>query len=117
MALLDSGCTKTVCGETWLQHYLHSLSFDECKKNETSKRNSSFKFGDSKLVNIFKIVKISVIIAGVQATVTIDVVEYGISLLLIKLWKKQKHKQTFRDKINIFGIKVKIYFTSRLLLY
>ena len=29
MALLDSGCTKIVCTETWLQHYLHSLSFDE----------------------------------------------------------------------------------------
>ena len=29
MALLESGCTKTVCRETWLQHYLHSLSFDE----------------------------------------------------------------------------------------
>ena len=31
MALLDSGYTKTVCGETWLQHYLHSLSFEKYK--------------------------------------------------------------------------------------
>ena len=53
MALLDSGCTKTVCGETWLQHYLHSLSFDEYKQIETSKSDSSFKFADSKLVKSF----------------------------------------------------------------
>ena len=75
MALLDPGCTKTVCGETWLQHYSHSLSFDEYKQIQTSKCNSSFKFGDSKLVKSFKKVKIPVIIAGVQATVTTDVVE------------------------------------------
>ena len=73
MALLDSGCTKTVCEEAWLQHYLHSLSFDKYIQIETSKSNSSFKFGDSKLVKVFKMVKIPVIIAGVQATVTIDV--------------------------------------------
>ena len=38
MDLHDSGCTKTACGETWLQHYLQSLSFDEYKQIETSKR-------------------------------------------------------------------------------
>ena len=32
MSLLDSECTKTICGETLLQHYLHSLSFDEYKQ-------------------------------------------------------------------------------------
>ena len=32
MTLLDSGCTKTVCGEMWLQHYLQSLSQDEYKQ-------------------------------------------------------------------------------------
>ena len=42
----------------------------DTKKIETSKSNSSFKFGDSKLVKSFKKVKILVIIAGVQATGT-----------------------------------------------
>ena len=114
MALLDSGCTKTVCGETWLQHYLHSLSFDEYKQIETSKSNSSFKFGDSKLVKSFKKFKIPVIIAGVQVTVTTDIVEYDIPLLLSKeAMKKAKTQIDFQeDKINIFDKKVIIYFTS-----
>ena len=43
---------------------LHSLSFDEYKQIETSKSNSRFKFGDSKLVKSFKKVKIPVIIIG-----------------------------------------------------
>ena len=65
MALFNSGCTKTFCGETWLQHYLHSLSFNKYKQIETSKSNSSFKFCDSKLMKSLKKVKIPIIIAGV----------------------------------------------------
>ena len=91
-----------VCGETWLQHYLHSLSFDEYKQIETSKSNSSFKFGDSRLVKSFKKVKIPVIIVGVPATVTTDVVEYDIPLLLSKeAMKKVKAQIDFQeDKIK-----------------
>ena len=29
LAVLDSGCTKTVCGEEWLKCYIHSLSEEE----------------------------------------------------------------------------------------
>ena len=76
MALLDSGSTEMVCQEMWLKHYLRSLLFDEYKQIETSKYNSSFKFGDNKLVKRIKKVKIPVIIAGVQATLTKDVVEH-----------------------------------------
>ena len=75
---------KMVCGETWLQHYLHSLLIDKYKQTETSKSNNSFKFGDSNLWKVLKKVKIPVIIAGIQATVTTDVVEYDIPLLLSK---------------------------------
>ena len=62
----------------------------------------------------FKKVKIPVIIAGVQATVATDVVEYSIPLLLSKeAMKKAKTQMDFQeDKVNIFGKKVKIYFTS-----
>ena len=114
MALLDSGWTKTVCRETWLQHYLHPLSFDECKQIETSKSNSSFKSGDSKLVKSFKKVKTPVRTAGIQATVTTNVVEYDILLHLSKeAMKKAKTQIDFQeDKINIFDKKVIIYFTS-----
>ena len=62
----------------------------------------------------FKKVKIPVIIAGVQATVTTDVVEYDIPLLSSKeAMKKAKTQIDFQeDEINIFGKKVKIFFTS-----
>ena len=46
MAVLDSGCTKTVCGEKWLQNYLEFLPTDETN-NLKEKSESIFRFGDS----------------------------------------------------------------------
>ena len=35
IALLDSGSTKTVCREAWLQHFIQSLSYEEYNQIET----------------------------------------------------------------------------------
>ena len=51
MAVLDSGCTKTVCGENWLNCYLETLSDEDKKLSHVEDSNSVFKFGDSKLIN------------------------------------------------------------------
>ena len=50
MALLDSGCTKTVCGEAWLQHCVQSLSYNEYKQLETLESTNIFKLGDNKVI-------------------------------------------------------------------
>ena len=50
MAVLDSGCTKTVCRETWLNCYLETLSDEDKKLLHVEDSNSGFKFGDSKLI-------------------------------------------------------------------
>ena len=43
-ALLDSACTKTVCGETWMKVYLDTLDENDMKLVEIS--DSKFTFGD-----------------------------------------------------------------------
>ena len=48
MALLDSGCTKKVCKETRLDHYMRSL-FDKYKVIKHFKSNSIFIFVVKKL--------------------------------------------------------------------
>ena len=74
-------------------------------------RNSSSKFGESRLLKSFEKVKIPVIIVGAQETVTTEVVEYDNPLHLSKEVMKT-HTDFQGDKINIFGKKVKIHFTS-----
>ena len=114
MALLDSGCTKTVCGQTWLNHYLDTLDPEMSKKIVTMNSLNSFKFGDNKAIKSSKLVKIPVIIANINATITTDVVEYDIPLLLSKeAMKKANTKIDFQDdKISIFGKTVNIHFSS-----
>ena len=109
-------------GLTWFRMYQNSLQRNVAPtlftfliiwwiKNKLKLLNSSFKFGESRLLKSFEKVKIPVIIVGVQATVTTEVVEYDIPLHLSK--EVMKTEIDFQeDKINIFGKKVKIHFPS-----
>ena len=45
-AVLDAGCTKNVCGQSWLDSYLDSLTPEDLLKVIKEKSSSSFKFGD-----------------------------------------------------------------------
>ena len=65
----------------WVEISLEKNCSDAAEKSYNDLHlyeQSSFKFGDSKLVKTLKKVKISIIIHGVQATVTADVMEYDI---------------------------------------
>ena len=50
LAVLDSGCTKTVCGEEWLKCYIDTLSEREQKEIQSLQSKTEFKFGDGKSV-------------------------------------------------------------------
>ena len=65
-ALLDCGCTKTVCGEVWLKCYLESLTEDELKRIYQEESCSRFKFGDNKLITANRRLIIPCIIANKQ---------------------------------------------------
>ena len=114
LAVLDSGCTKTVCGEEWLKCYIDSLSEEEKKKIQSYKSNNEFKFGDGKNVTSEKCVSIPCKIAGTNVNVETDVVKSEILLLLSKdSMKKAGTKIDFvNDKINIFGKEINLQFTS-----
>ena len=50
-AVLDSGCTKNVCGESWLTNYLDTLTESDRSKVVVEKSSDSFRFGDGKSLN------------------------------------------------------------------
>ena len=64
MAVLDSGCTKSVTGEMWLDEYLQTLS--EQDKLQVSERSNdeTFRFGDGAEVTSSKLVKFPVVIGS-----------------------------------------------------
>ena len=94
--------------------FLDSLCNEEYLKVVASESKNMFKFGDNKMIKSLKLVKFPVIIAGVPATITTDVVKYDILLLLNKeAMKRANTTIDFKqDKVIIFGKEINITFTS-----
>ena len=100
MALLDSGCTKTVCGEQWLKVFLDTLSPNDVSSIITEKSNTVFKFGENKMIKSNRCVKIPVKIAETPVILSTDVIDYDIPLLLSK--EAMKKAKTQIDQ-NVHG--------------
>ena len=106
-AVIDSGCTKSCCGESWLEAYLESLTPDVVKWIQSNERasNAVFRFGDSPPVHASKKILLPLKIKNVDFTLETEVVPSNIPLLLSKeTMKRAKAKLNFdEDKIEMFG--------------
>ena len=103
-ALLDSGCSKTVCGEYWYDNYVGSISdYDQsCVKEEPSK--ASFTFGDGSSEKSLKRTQIPCYIGGKRCFIETDVVKCNIPLLLSKkAMKKGRMCLNFADDRATLG--------------
>ena len=49
-AILDSGCTNTVCGEEWITTFISNLSHEDCERMVISPSDQKFTFGDGRSV-------------------------------------------------------------------
>ena len=105
MAVLDSGCTKTVCGEKWLTQYLELLPEDDKKQVTERKSDASFRFGNSEEIKTIKSVEIPARIVGHCTSTKAEVVSKDIPLLLSKKAMKDAKVNTdfVNNKIEIFG--------------
>ena len=113
-AVLDSGCTKNVCGETWLKCYLDTLDEMDLKQVKYQQSSTSFKFGSGERVASMKVVNIPSIISGRKVFIETDVVKCDLPLRLSKdAMKKAEINIDFStDTVRIFGQKQKLLFTS-----
>ena len=83
-ALLDSGCTKNVCGELWLEEFLSDLNEDDLKKVHYTADDSQFRFGDGMPSSSSRIVNLPAVVSGQRVTIQACVVSNYIPLLLSK---------------------------------
>ena len=98
-AVLNSGYTQNVCGLSWLNIYLESVTV--------------VMFGDGKLFNSLKSVNIPAKIGHENIKILTDVINSELPLLLNKKeMKMAKAKIYFDNIINIFGPDIKILLTA-----
>ena len=119
-AVLNSGASKTVCGQAWLNTYLNSLN--ESDQSKVSYRNSfsSYRFGVGNKVMVTKSVQIPAVIDNQSVTIETDIVHSDIPLLLSRSsMKKANMHLNFEDDtvkalnqdINLVVTKVVIMFS------
>ena len=111
-ALLDFGCSSTVCGKNWLQCYTDTLP-DGVDLQEKSS-GKSFRFGPGRSFVSLKQVNIPVNIGGMQARILTDVVDCEIPLLLSTPSLKAANSQLdfVNDTIHMYGRDIPLQHTS-----
>ena len=107
-------CTKTVCGQVWLDCYLQSLSNEDQQSVREEKSETSFRFGNGKVFKSIKCVTLPTFIANKNVLLSIEVIENDFPLLLSKnAMKKAKTYIDFsKDKIIIFDEEVPVKFST-----
>ena len=113
-AIIDSGCTRTVCGDLWLNTYLDSLSQNDRKSVRTEPSMCCFRFGDGVVYNSDRVVYLPVHIRSTKGTLVTQVVPCNIPLLLsrssMKIANATLDFQT--DSIFIFNETLPLYITE-----
>ena len=113
-AVLDSACTKTVAGCAWRDMYIESLSAKEKKQVRFLPGGTNFKFGGGNSIKSEGRIQFPCTIAGQKTTITTDVVDSDIPLLLSKPDMKRlgfKLNMT-DDSLEVNGNKIELDTTS-----
>ena len=112
-AVLDSGCTKNVCGDSWLSNYLDTLTEVDQLQVSDEESTTSFRFGDGNLVKSEKTVTFPAKIGHKNIMIRTNVIDTDLPLLLSKsAMKKANAKIDFlNDTVSMLDQKVNIVFT------
>ena len=114
MALLDSGCTRTVTGKSWFNAYIESLPDDDKQSVKYSADKFKFHFGDGKEVMSEATVQIPAYLARQRVMINTSLVENRIPLLLSRQAMKQAEMTVDFDTETamVLGCKVKLVTSS-----
>ena len=113
LAVLDSGCNSTVCGEIWLKAYLDSLDAESKKLVKYESNRMFFRFGDNKPSLSEKRVTLPAVVCDKPVRIIAQIVKNEIPLLISKkTMKTAKMKIDFSDDtVQAFGQRKKLIIT------
>ena len=111
-AIIDTGCANTVCGEEWMNKFIEKLSDEERERMTIESSEQSFTFGDGVPVPSLRRVTMPCWMGGVPGTISTDVIDGEIPLLLSKKsMKRNKMKidlETDEVVVNNRRIRLKV---------
>lgn len=113
-AVIDTACTRTVCGKKWLDEYRYSLRESSDSMFTRTESNQQFKFGDGVEVKSIENIMIPALIGNTSCNISTEVVNCDIPLLLSKdsLKKANTVLNLSNDSATMFGEPVRLNFTS-----
>ena len=109
-AIIDTACTRTVCGEKWFNGFCEKMGH----KISTTPSHRAFKFGDGKIVYSFQSASIPAVIGSIHCKIDTEIVKADIPLLLSKTSLKRAGAilDLKNDKISMFNQPIQLEFTS-----
>lgn len=115
-AIIDTACTRTVCGEKWLDSYMKDLSQSQINKLMQTESSSCrpFRFGDGQVVHSNRKVKLPAKIGPTKCHIETEVVPVDIPLLLSKMALKRAGTvlDMENDRVVMFKQPVPLELTS-----
>ena len=115
MALMDSGCEKSCCGEEWNNDYISSLSREDRELVKIQSYKAKFKFGSGKVFTSHKLVIAPIYIAGSRKMMAYSVLDVDLPLLMslyvmkrLEMCVSYSHKG--KDTATINGVSMHINF-------
>ena len=113
-AIIDTACTKTVCGRRWYEQYVDQLEQKKKKKIKTSTSRKTFKFGNGKRVKSYMKATIPAQIGDTRCTIETEVVNVELPLLLSKESLKRANTvlDMSNDKATMFQQPIDLNYTS-----
>ena len=81
-AVLDTGCSTTVCGEIWLKNFIDNLSATDKLTIFEELGSTSFTFGDGRSVKSDQRIVLPCRVGNTVGSIRTDVVSCNIPLLL-----------------------------------
>ena len=105
MAVIDSGCSKTVTGKEWLDLFKETLSENEVNNLAVQPSHQLFKFGEGNSIQSEGKVKLPAIIGSRNVTIETEIIQANIPMLLSKeAMKKAETIINFNtDEIEMMG--------------
>ena len=106
--IIDSGCTQTVCGNTWFKTYLDTLSNRVYRTVRSEESKCSFRFGDGPVYTSTRVAFIPITLGTQKVTLRTYVVDCDVPLLMSRqsLKRAQCHIDFVHDKVYMFGEEV-----------